>query len=358
MWWRLFHFSFLGLWLAYLTAPSPATATVTAPSAQKTLFIVHAYGPSNPTALPQERGLLKKLAQAGWQEGKNLQIERFFMDTKQHYITPDQIHQRGRLALQHILHTRPDIVVTIDDNAFTEVAPILIRQGIPVVFTGLNTPPEIYGYRFPFMAQRKQRNVDITGVYENLHIRKALEIMHHVLKLGPQDRIAIVLDNSPTGMGIRLQIDQELERLPFRDRIDLYMLSRQSEYVRLLRQLNADPHVRALYAGALKLTVSSSEAWNALKIARWTHQHNHIPEMTLSFSLVKAGYMGGIALNMEKMGEQAGEKVARILSGTPAHMLPIEDADYYALVFNLKRVRALHLSLPDSLILAADKLYE
>lgn len=322
------------------------------------LFIVHAYGPDNPTALPQERGLLKKLAQAGWQEGKNLKMARFFMDTKEHYISPEQIHQRGVIALERIRQFNPDIVVTIDDNAFTEVAPALTRSGIPVVFTGLNTPPEVYGYRFPFMAQRKQRQIEITGVYENLHIHKALEIMHHLLKLSGDDRMAILLDASPTGMGIRLQLDQELKQLPFRKQIDIHTVSTLQAYTRLLRQLSANPHVRAVYAGALKLKVSATEAWNALKIARWTRQHNHIPEMTLSFSLVKAGYMGGIALDMEKMGEQAGEKVARILAGTPAHALPIEDANYYALVFNLKRVRELSLSLPDSLILAADKLYE
>jgi ABC-type uncharacterized transport system substrate-binding protein len=58
------------------------------------------------------------------------------------------------------------------------------------------------------------------------------------------------------------------------------------------------------------------------------------------------------------MGKLAGQKGAKILSGTKASDLPIEDAPDYAIVFNLKRASDLGIEIPPRVLAAASAIYK
>ena len=76
--------------------------------------------------------------------------------------------------------------------------------------------------------------------------------------------------------------------------------------------------------------------------------------MALKYYFSKIGLFGGAAVDFGAMGRLAGLKVASILDGTSAGALPIEDAQEYAIVFNLERARSLNIKIPDALLTAAD----
>jgi len=58
------------------------------------------------------------------------------------------------------------------------------------------------------------------------------------------------------------------------------------------------------------------------------------------------------------MGRQAGIMVASILNGTSPADIPIEDAQRYAFVFNLKRAKELGMVIPNDILMAADVIYK
>ncbi len=58
------------------------------------------------------------------------------------------------------------------------------------------------------------------------------------------------------------------------------------------------------------------------------------------------------------MGHMAGVKAAKILNGTQAGAIPVEDAADYAIVFNLKRALGLGIEIPKPLLTAADQVYK
>ena len=58
----------------------------------------------------------------------------------------------------------PDVVVTLDDNAFRTVAMALAGSKTPVVFSGLNRMPETYESNPPWLASRDAPGSNITGV--------------------------------------------------------------------------------------------------------------------------------------------------------------------------------------------------
>src|SRR5262249_30099680 len=84
----------------------------------------------------------------------------------------------------------------------------------------------------------------------------------------------------------------------------------------------------------------------AAQIYDWTITHSRKPEMAINYFFARMGLFGGAVINFGAMGKLAGQKGAKILAGTKAGDLPIEDAPDSAIVFNLKRARDLGVEIP------------
>ncbi|HFQ90639.1 MAG TPA: hypothetical protein ENK27_11250, partial [Desulfobulbus sp.] len=105
------------------------------------VLVVHSYDPDNLASRPEDEGLVQGLARHGFVDGKTIDIRRFYMDTKRRYTSPEQIRARGREALKLVASLRPDVLVTMDDNAIRTVMMPLVDTDIPVVFSGMNNQP-------------------------------------------------------------------------------------------------------------------------------------------------------------------------------------------------------------------------
>lgn len=111
------NFSFILIFSLYFINFTSYTGYCTGPNAFKTIMLIHSYESGQVCGKPQADGILSGLAKAGFHEGKNLHVEEFFMDTKTNYTSKEQIKKRGFQALSRVQATKPDLVITIDDNA-------------------------------------------------------------------------------------------------------------------------------------------------------------------------------------------------------------------------------------------------
>lgn len=69
------------------------------------------------------------------------------------------------------------------------------------------------------------------------------------------------------------------------------------------------------------------------------------------------GVIKGLAREGWFEGFQTGIMAGQVLSGNPAGDIPIEDADDYAIVFNIMRAQKLGIEIPVPLLTAADHVY-
>lgn len=323
------------------------------------VLVVHSYSSQHVCGKPQGDGIAQALAEDGWVEGKNLELRSFFMDTKKTFTTPEAIQERGRLALQAVEDFKPQVVLVLDDNAVREVLlPLVDRDDLAVVFSGMNGQPVDYSEKASFLQSLEKPGHNVTGVYEKLHLVKSMRVMAAALgDVAPGDKVVGITDYSPTGNAITRQFAIELagETPPFD--WDLRRVKDFEEYQALIEELNADSTVRAIYPAALRLSAADGQTYIAGEIFDWTLKHSKKPEMALNYYFSKIGLFGGAAVDFTRMGYQAGKKAAKILAGTRAGDIPIEDAIDYAIVFNVSRAESLGIDIPKSLLTAADHVY-
>ena len=183
----------------------------------KRVYLVASYTQEDVCGKPQEEGILRGLSKEGWFEGMNLQVERYYMDTKGTHTSPEAMKREGQNALQGIAAFSPHVVVVLDDNAFREVAlPLAGQKDVSVVFSGLNGPPESYNEQCPFMQTRQHPGGNITGVYEKLYINHSIRVIQRALPNQPGHKIVGIIDATATGKALEKQFSLELKSLASR----------------------------------------------------------------------------------------------------------------------------------------------
>ncbi len=317
------------------------------------VFVVHSYSAGHVCGQPQHDGVLQALEKQGFVPGRNLEVGVFYMETKRRYTTPEAIEERGRKALEALRAFRPDVVVTLDDNAFRTVGAALVGTEVPVVFSGVNTPLDRLNRTMRFFATASRPGANVTGVYEKLHFVDAVRT--HCRLVPDTARVVFLGDRSPTGEAIRAQVLQELEDEVLPVPLELYVVDTWEAYQELVRRLNRSPVRLVLYPAALRLPGADGVVRSAAEILPWTAREARHPSIPINVGFLQAGLFGGASVDFAAMGAQAGRMVARVLRGTPPGEIPLEEAKRVRLVFNLARARELGIRIPEDVLLAADE---
>jgi ABC-type uncharacterized transport system substrate-binding protein len=323
----------------------------------KRVFIVESYEKGHVCGAPQSEGVLRGLAAEGWKDDKNLTVKSSFMDTYRKNTTPESMQAQGEIVLKQIAEFRPHVVVAVDDAAVQQVMlPLVGRPDIAIVFSGMNGQPETYNKRVHFMDTRARPGGNVTGVYEKLYAAESVRVMTRAVTKLRGGRLVMITDFSPTGNGLTQQFEIELKEVTD-VRWEVRRVRNWPEYTELIQRLNDDHEVKAIYPVALTLAASDGTRYAASQIYDWTLAHSRKPEMAINYFFARMGLFGGAAVNFGSMGLLAGQKAGKILSGAKPGDLPIEDAPDYAIVFNVKRARDLGITIPSSLLTAADAVY-
>jgi ABC-type uncharacterized transport system substrate-binding protein len=350
---RIRHLRAIFLMILSLFLGSDKHTVHASPDSPYRVFILHSYDAHDVCGRPQHEGIVAALKNDGFKERENLVFQFYYMDTKRRHNTPELIEEQARTALEKIRSFKPHVLVTLDDNAFRTVGLNLVDSAIPIVFCGMNGQPEDYNRQKPFMGSRSRPGGNVTGVYEKLHVVDAIKVHS---KLFPDLKsIRFFVDPSPTGKAIKKQIQLEIEKDSLPCAWEIKLISSWEMYQKEVHSVNRDSEVNAFYPAALLLKDNNGTTYTTPEIFAWTVLNSRKPEIALNYEFTRMGLFGGAAVDFYAMGVQAGRMVAKCLRGENPGSIGIEDAEKYALVFNLKRAEQLGIKIPPDILMAADE---
>jgi putative ABC transport system substrate-binding protein len=279
-------------------------------------------------------GLLQGLQQLGWVDGRNVRIDIRWATTN-----PDEIRKHAA----ELVATAPEVVVAAGT---VTVAPLLqVSRSQPIVFTVVIDP---VGAGFVASLARPGGNATGFTIYEYGMSGKWLELLKGI---APGVKRAAVLRDPAVASGIGQfaavqsvapSLGMELSPVDVRD---------ADEIERGIMAFARSPN------GGLIVTASVLATRHRDLIITLAARHK-LPAVYGGRWFVTDGGLLSYGPDYVDQFRQAAGYVDRILKGEKPADMPVQAANKYGLVINLKTAKALGLTIPPTLLARADEVIE
>ncbi len=278
---------------------------------------------------------LEGLRELGYVEGKNISIERRYTEGN---------NERLPGLVADLVRLKVDIIVLETDMAALQAKKV--TQSIPIVMTGSSDPVSE-----GLVTSLAHPGGNITGMTSLLPetIGKRLQLLKEVVP--NLTNVGVLWDgvSSPRS-------DREWAEM---------RVAAQQEKVRLY-SLKADgpADFPGAFAEAVRQQVQAIfpfDTWaihvSAAQIAQLAIQ-NRLPMISFYMSFPRQGGLMSYGWNPLDSFRRAATYVDRILKGAKPGDLPVEQPTKFELVINLKTAKALGLTIPQSVLIQAERVFE
>ena len=285
-----------------------------------------------PARDPVHAAWLSGLRENGWIEGKNLLVEYRF--------APDRL---PALAAELVALT-PELIIAQGPQAAVALKPATAT--IPIVFVAVGDPVRLG------LAQSLSRPggnmTGLTTIVPGDFIAKQLEILRELVPSSA--KIALLVN--PGNPLHRASLDDELPRAARNFRVALAAVeATKAEELDVAFASAVDQRADAMIVFGDALTV-----FEAPRVIALAAKH-HLPAIYLFRQFAKGGLVV-YGPDLADLYRRAGGYVDKILKGTKASDLPVEQPTKFELVINVKTAKALGLTVPTPLLLRADEVIE
>jgi putative tryptophan/tyrosine transport system substrate-binding protein len=279
-------------------------------------------------------GLVQRLQELGWTNGRNIQVDIRFGDAD---VT------RISMLAKELIELRPDVL-------FASGAPaaIALRQhtlSIPIVFGQVVDPVSV-----GFVTNLARPEGNITG-FTSFEFSVGGKWLQLLKECAPSvDRIALVFDpTNPTWTAYLRTI--EAAAASFGMRLTPASVRDAGEIAQHVATFARDPN------GALVVLPAPAVNRHRETIITAATHHRLPTIFPFRYFTVNGGLMsyGSDPLEQHRRG---ASYVDRILRGANVAELPVQHPTKYELTINLKTAKALGLTIPPSLLARADEVIE
>jgi len=270
------------------------------------------------------------LRELGYVEGQNLIIE-FRIGT---------LDQLPRLA-EELVRSKVDVILASASSA--GIAAKNATTTVPIVFTSLSHPVEI-----GLVKSLARPGANITGLTVNVaaHAVKRLELLRelvptlrHVAMLThpghPTDPVQRK-EMEEAARALRLQLNPTAVRGPEDFEAAFKAMGRADGLVHIDTPLFTTHRARLAELAA----------------------KSRLPAIWANRTIVEAGGLMSYGTYIPALFRRAAIHVDRVLKGTKPADLPVEQPTTFEFIINLKTAKALHLTIPPSLLARADQVIE
>jgi ABC-type uncharacterized transport system substrate-binding protein len=312
----------------------PLTARAQPPGRMRRVAVLAGMAERDPEWQARIQAFLLRLQQLGWQSGRNVEIDY-------RYAVGD--NEQIQAATKEIIGMAPDVIMTMSNP----VLAALLREtrSIPIVFAQVADP---VGSGFVSSLARPGGNVTGFTNFEPSMGGKWLELLKEA---APELTRALVVYNGQTAANISLLRAVQAASPNFGVSVVPVAVNDPAE---IEEALTAFARVSS---GGVILIPHPVTAVTRTKIAQLAIQLR-LPTVGAFRFMAASGTLISYGSEAVDLFRRSADYVDRILRGSNAGELPIQQPTKFELFINLKTANALGLTLPPTLLGRADEVIE
>ena len=295
--------------------------------------VLIAWSLSDPVSKRTWQALVDGLRELGWEDGRNLVLETRFSGPD-----PARYHE---LAAE-LVALKVDVIVA--GNSQSVEAARRKTTTIPIVMLNV-TDPVTSG----FVASLARPGGNITGLSNQLEaVGKWFEFLKAIQP--GIERVSVIYNPDNAGSVNALKYQQEVA-----PHLGLVVIptpvSKPADFDAAFATI-ARERLQALLVHPNQVVFTHRAKIVAFAIEQ------RLPTFTASSLLARDGFLMSYGWDIVANWRRAATYVDRVLKGAKPADLPVEQADRFELVVNLKTARELGLTIPHSILLRADDVIE
>jgi putative ABC transport system substrate-binding protein len=278
---------------------------------------------------PLFREFERALAIRGWVPGKNVTLE--------YSVAPDGSARYDEMAAE-LVRLKVDVIFA--PAASPLHAAYAATRTIPIVALDYTTDPVAAGYALSYMRPGK----NVTGVFLDAPemAGKWVEILRALVP--GLARLAVIWDPSPgdahlravqhaaTSLGMRVQVQE---------------VTAPTDFDRAFSTLHGQTQAVIILPSPITFTYSARLATLALA--------HRLPATSMAKAFAEAGGAVSYGPNLAETVQRNAIQVARVLEGAKPGDLPVERPSKFDFLLNMSTIKALGLTVPDSVLLNAEE---
>jgi putative ABC transport system substrate-binding protein len=251
--------------------------------------------------------------------------------------------EKGRLAVAQSLRLTPDVIVANGGLALT--AAQQATRTVPIVFTGVSEPVER-----GFVASLARPGGNTTG-FTNLEPTIGAKWLELLKEVAPGIRRVAVMLNPESSGAILFARSAEAAARKFAVQVVTALVHDAAEIETAMTMLGREP------GGGLILPPDGFTPAYRNMIVELTLRYR-LPMIGQSRVFPEAGSLMSYGVDLVDQYRQAATYVDRILRGEKPADLPVQQPVKFELVINMKTAKALGLTVPLTLQVAADEVID
>ncbi len=299
-------------------------------AADKTLKITAIV--EHPALDAARQGVKDELAERGYEAGKNLDWE--FQSAQGDVGTAGQIAKK-------FVGDNPDVIVAIATPS-AQAAVAVARGGVPIVFTAVTDPVAA-----KLITDPERPGANVTGVTDLSPLGAHLDLIKEITPSAR--RVGVPHNPGEANAVVLVKLLQQMA--PLRG-MEIVTASAPSTNDVLSAARSLVGKVDVIYVPTDNTVVSALES--VLKVGI----DAKIPVYAGDTDSVPRGAIAALGFNYYDIGRQTGRIIARIFEGEKPGNIPVEGVDKTELYVNSGSAKKMGVSLSDTVIKRAKKVYE
>jgi len=292
----------------------------------KKILVVHSYHPEVTGVVEKNKGLTSVLENVG------VEYKIIYMDTKRN--TGEDFKKKSALMAKDTIEDyRPDVVITIDDNAFKYlIMPYFKDSELPVVFAGIDWDASIYGAPYS----------NTTGM---ISVSLVLQVIEFIKKYAGGERIAWLGPDSFTA---------KKETKAFQDilgiNMSIHYVTNFKEWQNTFLKLQTETDI------IFHSMVWAMKDWDEHEAAKFTLNNIKVPIGTVYKTTMCCSVLGLVKVDSEQ-GEWAAKTALEIIAGKAPSDIPLTQNKEGEITLNLDLAEKLDIAF-DVNILKNAQIYQ